>query len=91
MSAKFSRLGCNPWTDACTGSPSNSIPELALDSHKISTLEVATSEVYLPFVISNTWNSSVHPLPSVKLGFLMKVDPCCKGCVGIPYPPMVAR
>ena len=51
--------------DPCTGSLSNSIPEQALDQHKISTVEVATSEVHLPSAISNTWNSSVHPLPSV--------------------------
>jgi len=36
------------------GSPINTIPELALDQYKIGTLEVATSEVYLPSVISKT-------------------------------------
>ena len=64
--SQMTMLGRDIWTDAWLihphGSLSNSIPELAWTNTK---LEVATSEVYLPSVISSTWNSSVHPLPSV--------------------------
>ena len=62
----------------------NPVPTL-----KIAPLEL--SESYLPSKTSKMWNSSVQPAPSVFSRSLQKCDPVCKGYVGRPYPPMVAR
>ena len=48
------------------------------------------SEIHIPFVRLNRWNSLVHPNP-VCLVFWMNVDPGWEGVVGFPYPASTAR
>ena len=48
------------------------------------------SEIHIPFVRLNRWNSLVYPLPSENTRLVKKLDPGWAGFIGLPNPAITA-